>query len=173
VLGLYRERSIEGDVKRKHFSRGAGRSFSCFQPHVIELEVFWPAAPSARMLNTAAVSVFSPSGFHRFFAMKPVRSETHKQNGCQWQPWFYSGLVAHCYVGLSEGSTVILRLGARGTQSLSSGLRLTSNPSAPEPDSLPPGKIPRKGRTRSETLKLFAASDIWRRTRLLSSTQST
>ena len=33
---------------------------------------------------------------------KPVQSETHKQNGCRWQPWFYSGLVAHCYVGLSE-----------------------------------------------------------------------
>src|ERR1700756_4633925 len=29
------------------------------------------------------LSIFSPSGFHRLFATKPVRSETHKQNGCQ------------------------------------------------------------------------------------------
>jgi len=31
--------------------------------------------------------IFSTSGFHRFFATKPVSSETKKQNGGQiWQP---------------------------------------------------------------------------------------
>src|SRR5215469_7305595 len=58
-------------------------------------------------------SVSSRGGFHRLFASKAARSEIHKQNGCRWQPWFYSGLVAHCCIGLSEGPTVTLRLGAR------------------------------------------------------------
>jgi hypothetical protein len=35
------------------------------------------------VLTGPAISGFSPSGFHRLFATKPVRSETHKQNGCQ------------------------------------------------------------------------------------------
>jgi hypothetical protein len=33
------------------------------------------------------VGVFSTSGFHRFFATKPVRSETHKaERGQIWRP---------------------------------------------------------------------------------------
>ena len=35
------------------------------------------------MHSGPAVWVFSPSGFHREVATKPVRSETNKHNGCQ------------------------------------------------------------------------------------------
>jgi hypothetical protein len=38
---------------------------------------------SGRCFIQATLLVFSPSGFHHFGATKPVRSETHKQHGCQ------------------------------------------------------------------------------------------
>jgi hypothetical protein len=65
----------------------------------------WPRHP--RECWHSSSFGFLSQRFSSPFAMKPVRSETHKQNGCQWQPWFYSGLVAHCYVGLSEEPTVV------------------------------------------------------------------
>ena len=47
---------------------------------------------------------FFTSGVHRFFATKPARSETDKQHTVvRGQPWFYWGLVAHSFFGLSEG----------------------------------------------------------------------
>jgi hypothetical protein len=50
-----------------------------------------------------ALWVFSTSGFHRFFATKPVSSETSKaERGQMWRPWFYPGLVAHRFFWLSE-----------------------------------------------------------------------
>ena len=61
---------------------------------------------SGRYVVAVALLVFSPSGFHHFFATKPVRSETNKQYGCQvatMVPW---GLVAHSFFGLSEGTRV-------------------------------------------------------------------
>jgi hypothetical protein len=51
----------------------------------------------------AAIQVFSTSGFHCFFATKPVSSETSKaERGQIWRPWFYPGLVAHSFFWLSE-----------------------------------------------------------------------
>jgi hypothetical protein len=50
-----------------------------------------------------ALWVFSISGFHRFFATKPVSSESSKAaRGQMWRPWFYPGLVAHSFFWLSE-----------------------------------------------------------------------
>src|SRR6202050_3727811 len=50
-----------------------------------------------------AVGVFSTSGFHRFLATRPVRSETNKaERGPMWRPWFYWGLVAHSFFWSSE-----------------------------------------------------------------------
>jgi hypothetical protein len=50
-----------------------------------------------------AIWVFSTSSFHRFFATKPVSSETSKaERGQIWRPWFYPGLVAHSFFWLSE-----------------------------------------------------------------------
>ena len=51
-----------------------------------------------------AFSVFSTSGFHRFLATKPVRSETNKAaarlSGANHGS--ISGLVVHSFFGLSE-----------------------------------------------------------------------
>ena len=50
-----------------------------------------------------AVWVFSSSGFHRFFATKPVRSETSKAARGRSVPTIVlSGLVAHSFFWLSE-----------------------------------------------------------------------
>ena len=78
--------SIEGEVKRKYLSHRW--SFSCFQPHVLEQRRFRPAVPFAQTLNMSAqrIRLFLSAVFIASFATKPVRSETHKQNGCQWQP---------------------------------------------------------------------------------------
>jgi hypothetical protein len=81
------------------------------------------------MLNSAAPQFrFSLPAVFIALSRRSQSALKHKQNGCQWQPWFHWGLVAHCYVGLSEGPTVILRLGARSTRSLTSELRLILEP---------------------------------------------
>ena len=46
-------------------------NFSCFQPHAIKLGVFWPAAPSARML---AVQQFRFSLSAVFIALRDEAS---------------------------------------------------------------------------------------------------
>ena len=51
----------------------------------------------------AALLVFLASGFHHFGATKPVGSETTSSTVVRCQPWFYRGLVAHSFFGLSEG----------------------------------------------------------------------
>src|SRR5881409_2515578 len=73
--------SIEGEVKRKYLSHRW--SFSCFQPHVLEQRRFRPALPFAQTLNMSAqrIRLFLSAVFIASFATKPVRSETHKQNG--------------------------------------------------------------------------------------------
>ena len=55
------------------------------------------------LLMQAALLVFLASGFHRFGATKPVGSETTSSTVVRCQPWFYWGLVAHSFFGLSEG----------------------------------------------------------------------
>ena len=58
---------------------------------------------SGRCFIQPAFLVFLVSGFHRFRATKPVRSETTSSTAVRCQPWFYRGLVAHSFFGLSEG----------------------------------------------------------------------
>jgi hypothetical protein len=73
--------SIKWKSQEKHFANDW--IFSYFPARVNERGWFWPSAPWTRFLAQpgAAVWVFSPSGFHRVVATKPVRSETDKQNG--------------------------------------------------------------------------------------------
>lgn len=64
----------------------------------------------------------------------------------RWQPWFYSGLVAHCYVGLSEGPTVDSRL--RCTRHTGPNNLLETHPRTQVSQSRtrhPPEKIPSNG----------------------------
>src|SRR6202158_4999081 len=89
---FYKRKSQE-----KHFAHR--RIFSCFPARVNERGWFCSSAPWTRFgaQPDAAVWIFNPSGFHRLFATKPVRSETNKQFGGQCPPWFYLGVVAHSY----------------------------------------------------------------------------
>ena len=84
---------------------------------LLRLDFFLPSSPprlsrivlafrsenSGRCSIHAAFLVFSASGFHRFGATKPVRSEATSSTVVRCQPWFYRGLVAHSFFGLSEG----------------------------------------------------------------------
>jgi hypothetical protein len=69
--------------QEKYLSRG--RIFSCSPAPLIEQGLFWPSAPWTRFVAQPGTAVwgFSPSGFHRLFATKPVSSETDKQIGGQ------------------------------------------------------------------------------------------
>src|ERR1700678_506327 len=58
---------------------------------------------SGRCFIRAARLVFLASGFHRLGATKPVRSETTSSTVVRCQPWFYRGLMAQSFFGLSEG----------------------------------------------------------------------
>src|SRR2546429_5371582 len=104
--GVREGRDREGRGRDRQERRGVGRG----EEHVYLYVFFFQAEDGIRDVAVTGVQTcalpicFFPSGFHRIFATKPVRSETHKQNSCHWQPWFYSGLVAHSYFGLSEGA---------------------------------------------------------------------
>jgi hypothetical protein len=77
---FYKRKSQE-----KHFAND--RIFSDFPARLNERGWFWSSAPWTRFSAQpgAAVWIFSPCGFHRVVATKPVHSETDKQNGC-WVP---------------------------------------------------------------------------------------
>ena len=165
---FYKRKSQE-----KHFA--AHRKLSDFPARVNERGCFWPSAPSTRFAAqpSAAVWIFTPSGFHRIVATKPICSETDKQNGCQVPTMVLS--EAH---GLSlfrvirEGLGSSGRLGARGTQRLTSQWRLTLEPECLKNRRATAWRISRRWRRIPETLKLFVVSDVGRRTRLLSSKRS-
>jgi hypothetical protein len=73
---------------------------------------------------------------------------------------------------IREGLESAVRLGARGTQRLTYQWRLALEPERlKNPTDHRPENFQGRGRTR-ETLKLFAVSDVGRRTRLLSSKRS-
>src|SRR6202011_3922736 len=73
----------QGRSQEKYLSHG--RMFSCFPARMNEQDLFQPSAPGARFAAhcCVAVLVFTPSGFHRKFATRPVCSETNKQSGDQ------------------------------------------------------------------------------------------
>ncbi len=117
-----------------------------------------------------AVWIFSPSGFHRLFATKPVSSETSKAErwsganhgsiGDSW-PIAFSGYPRGPRVGCeTKCPRHILPNFSAETRSRTRVSR--------EPDGHRQKKS-RDGRTRSETLKLFVVSEIGRRSTLLSS----
>jgi hypothetical protein len=73
---------------------------------------------------------------------------------------------------IREGLGSAVRLGARGTQRLTSQWRLALEPERlKNPTDHRPENFQGMGRTR-EALKLFVVSDVGRRTRLLSSKRS-
>ena len=72
-------------------------------PRLSRIVVAFRSAISGRCFMQAALWVFLASGFHRFCATKPVGSETTSSTVVRCQPWFYRGLVAHSFFGLSEG----------------------------------------------------------------------
>src|ERR1700677_317429 len=78
--------------------------FLGFQPTPFEQDCSGvPFRISGRCFIRAARLVFLASGFHRFGATKPVRSETTSSTVVRCQPWFYRGLMAQSFFGLSEG----------------------------------------------------------------------
>jgi hypothetical protein len=89
--------------QEKNTSATAG-SFLGFQPTPLSRIVLaFRSVISGRCFTTAACLVFSASGFHHVRATKPVGSETTSSTVVRCQPWFYWGLVAHSFFGLSEG----------------------------------------------------------------------
>jgi hypothetical protein len=95
--------SEQGEVKDKHFS--FGWNFSCFAAHFERARsvLTYRAMGSVAGPCGPVVGVFSTSDFHRFFATRPVSSETSKaEQWSSWRPLFYPGLVAHDFFWLSE-----------------------------------------------------------------------
>ena len=121
-----------------------------------------------------AVWVFPVSGFHRFFATKPISSETNKaerrsdgDHGSIWDSWPIA------LSGYPRGPRVLSETECpMHTPRLTFLLRFALEPGVSRTRRPPPEKIPGMERTRSETLKLFVVSDDWRRSTLLSSRRS-
>ena len=120
-----------------------------------------------------AIWVSSTSGFHRLFATKPVSSETSKAerrssgvHSSIWDSWPIA------FSGYPRGPRVSCETGARGTQRLTSQLRLALEPECLENPTATAGEDPRDGADSIETLKLFVVSDVGRRSTLLSSRRS-
>ena len=98
TAGKFYKRSQE-----KNTSSAAG-CFLAFQPTPwSRIAVAFRSVISGRCFIQAARLVFSASGFHHLGATKPVGSETTSSAVVRCQPWFYWGLVAHSFFGLSEG----------------------------------------------------------------------
>jgi hypothetical protein len=81
-------------------------------PRLSRIVVAFRSAISGRCFMQAALLVFLATGFHQFCATKPVCSETTSSTVVRCQPWFYWGLVAHSFFGLSEGDWGRVRDGA-------------------------------------------------------------
>jgi hypothetical protein len=166
----------------------AGRSQE--KTHLLRLEFFLLLSPLDRarsvliyraMCSVAGqcdplVWVFSTSGFHRFFATKPVSSETSKaerwsnfgDHSSIWDSWpiAFSGCPRGPRVGCET------RCPRHTAPNYSAETRSRTRVSR-EPDGHRQRKSPEMKRTRSETLKLFVVLDVGRRSTLLSSTRST
>src|SRR5215471_19038561 len=117
-----------------------------------------------------AVWIFSASGFHRFFATKPVSSETSKaerrsngDHGSIWDSWPIA------FSGYPRGPRVLLETTCPRQHSASNGSSETRSRTrvSREPDGHRWSRFPVWERTRSETLKLFVVSDDGRRSTLL------
>jgi hypothetical protein len=93
--------------------------------------LFEPSAPCDRCATHGCVAYWGscPSGFHRFFATRPVRSETNKQFG---NPVLTMALFGtrgpQLFRVLRGGLGSPERLRARGMQRLTNRLRLALDP---------------------------------------------
>ena len=118
----------------------------------------------------AGIVIFITSGFHRFFATKPVSSETIKadrwssgDHGSIWDSWPIA------FSGYPRGPRVRseTRCPRHSAPNISAETRSRTRVSR-ELDGYRWRRFPWE-QTRSETLKLFVVSDDWRRSTLLSS----
>jgi hypothetical protein len=117
----------------QRFPRPFYKGRSQEKTHLLWLEFFLLRSPldgtrsvlTCRAMSSVAgcsgptVWVFSTSGFHRFFATKPVSSETNKaerRSGGDHSSIRDSWPIA--FSGCPRGTRVAVRLGARGTQRL-------------------------------------------------------
>src|SRR5216684_2681830 len=117
-----------------------------------------------------AVLVSSPSGFHRLFATRPVRSETNKQFGDQVLTMVLFGTRGPQLFRVVRGGLGSRgRLSARGTQRLTYQLRLALDPECLKNPANHHQKESRGWNGWPETLKLFVVSNSWRRSALPSS----
>ena len=111
-----------------------------------------------------AVWVFSTSGFHCFFATKPVRSETNKAE--RWSGGDHSSIGDSwpiAFSGCPRGPKVDCETECpRHTAPNLSAETRSRTRVFREPEGHRQKKS-RDGRTRSETLKLFVVSEIGRR----------
>ena len=122
----------------------------------------------ARLFGFSLLAVFIASLRRSPSVLRPT-----SKTGCQVPTMVLSearGLLLFRVIREGLGSAV--RLGARGTQRLTSRWRLALEPERlKNPTDHRPENFQGMGRTR-ETLKLFVVSDVGRRTRLLSSKRS-
>jgi hypothetical protein len=87
LQGVTLSRSIKGEVKKKHVC--FGWNFSCFAAPLDRARSVLTYRAPRHVLGSGApvVWIFSTSGFHLFFATKPVSSETSKaERGQIWRP---------------------------------------------------------------------------------------
>jgi len=120
--------SVKGEVKKKHIS--FGRKFSCFSAQLFEQDLFWPAAPYARLLGTAQGYWFSlPAVFIAFRNEACQFPKPTKQNvghsgdhGSIWDSW------PMAFSGYPRGPRVGCETRCRSTQRLTNQLRLALEP---------------------------------------------
>src|ERR1700684_1010845 len=161
-------------TQEKNTSPVAG-FFLGFQPTPFEQDCSGvPFRISGRWFIQPALLVFSASGFHRFCATKPVRSETTSSSGCQVPTMVLLGTRGPAFSGCPRGTRVAWETErARGTQSLTNQLRLALEPECLRNPTDHRRKKFQDGTDAPETFKLFVVSDVGRRSALLSSRRAT
>src|SRR6266851_6319578 len=121
-----------------------------------------------------AVLVSSPSGFHRLFATRPVRSETNKQFGGQVPTMVLFGTRGpQLFRGVRGGLGSRGRLSARGTERLTYQLRLALEPERLKNPTSHRQEVSTEMERIARDTQAVCGSDIWRRSALLSSIRST
>ena len=110
-----------------------------------------------------AVGVFSTSGFHRFFATKPVSSETNKaerrSNLATIVLFGTRGL--QLFLVIREGLGSAVRLGARSTQRLTNRLRLALEPECLENPTATAREIPGDGADSTRDTQAVCGFRCW------------
>src|SRR6267142_2773726 len=138
--------SIKGEVKKKHIS--FGWNFSCFAAHLMERDRFCSSAPCARLRGHATPwvgfslpAVFIASWQRSLSVPKPAKQNVVKfgDHSSIWDSWPIA------FSGCPRGPRVAVRLRARGTQRLTTYLRLALEPECLENRTATARGIPRDG----------------------------